>query len=104
MARSLTLSTGYNSGYTLETVKTAISIPNELFERGERVALRLGITRSELYQRALALFLNDHEGATLTEELDALYQQEPHRSELDPVIQTLQGASLTCDRSEEDEW
>ena len=50
------------------------------------------------------MLFRSHEGATLTEELDALYQQEPHRSELDPVIQTLQGASLTCDRSEEDEW
>ena len=84
-------------------MKTAISLPDDLFERGERLAKRLGISRSELYRRALASFVTDHEGEALTAELDSLYEEEAADSQLDPVIEAMQGASLVCDRNE-DEW
>ncbi|MFH0908333.1 MAG: type II toxin-antitoxin system PemK/MazF family toxin [bacterium] len=35
-------------------MKTAISVPNNLFEAAEQVARRLGLTRSKLYTLALA--------------------------------------------------
>ncbi|HEV8244991.1 MAG TPA: ribbon-helix-helix protein, CopG family [Polyangiaceae bacterium] len=38
-------------------MKTAISIPDELFERAEREAKRLRISRSELFARAVREFL-----------------------------------------------
>lgn len=41
----------------LTFVKTAISIPDELFERAERIAARRGCTRSGLYAEALAEFV-----------------------------------------------
>jgi metal-responsive CopG/Arc/MetJ family transcriptional regulator len=50
------LDPGHTSGYT-SSLKTAISIPDNLFEAADKVARRLGISRSELYQRAIARFL-----------------------------------------------
>jgi predicted DNA-binding protein len=44
----------YNQSYTLN-MKTAISLPDEVFESAEQLAKRLGKSRSELY----ALAIND---------------------------------------------
>jgi metal-responsive CopG/Arc/MetJ family transcriptional regulator len=41
-------------------MKTAISLPDEVFEQAERVAKRLKLSRSELYSRALAEYLARH--------------------------------------------
>jgi len=40
-------------------VKTAVSIPDEIFEHATRRAKQLGISRSELVTRALRAFLQD---------------------------------------------
>ena len=47
-------------GYT-PGMKTAISIPDEVFEEAERLAGRLRTSRSQLYTRALAEFLARHD-------------------------------------------
>ena len=47
------------TGYTLG-MKTAVSVPNEVFERAERLAKRLEVSRSELYSRALREYLSRH--------------------------------------------
>jgi metal-responsive CopG/Arc/MetJ family transcriptional regulator len=41
-------------------MKTAISLPDELFDTAERLAKRLRVGRSELYARALREFLARH--------------------------------------------
>jgi metal-responsive CopG/Arc/MetJ family transcriptional regulator len=41
-------------------MKVAISLPDEVFERSERVAKRLKVSRSELYSRALREFIDAH--------------------------------------------
>jgi metal-responsive CopG/Arc/MetJ family transcriptional regulator len=65
----------------LSSMKTAISLPDELFERAERVAAQLGIPRSNLYARAVEEFLDRHESEAITARLDAVYasptQAEP---------------------------
>jgi metal-responsive CopG/Arc/MetJ family transcriptional regulator len=38
-------------------VKTAVSIPDDLFERADRVAARRGVSRSRLYAEALEMFV-----------------------------------------------
>ena len=63
----------HNSGYTVG-MKTAISILDSLFEAGERVAKHLGISRSELYKRAIASFIADKSDTSITAELDLVYQ------------------------------
>ena len=74
-------------------MKTAISLPDELFEAAERVAKRLGLSRSELYRRALAKFLASQNSAAVTAELNQVYSAD-EKSHLDPVLDELQRASL----------
>jgi len=38
-------------------MKTAVSVPNEVFDDGERLAARLGWTRSKLYSTALQAYI-----------------------------------------------
>jgi metal-responsive CopG/Arc/MetJ family transcriptional regulator len=42
-------------------MKTAVSIPDDVFEEAERLASRLGTSRSRLYARALAEFVARHD-------------------------------------------
>ena len=74
-------------------MKTTISLPDELFEAIERVAKRLGLSRSELYQRALANFLEYQNGAAITAKLNEVYSSKK-KCRLDPVLDKLQRMSL----------
>jgi metal-responsive CopG/Arc/MetJ family transcriptional regulator len=65
---------GARSGYTLG-MKTAVSVPNEVFERGERLAKRLKVSRSELYSRALREYLARHAPDEVTAALDTLCEE-----------------------------
>ena len=80
-------------------MKTAISIPDELFSVAEDAAQRLGVSRSELYRRALREFLAEHDVRAVTEALDTVYSDRPEESLLDPVLGRLQLASLP-----DEEW
>lgn len=53
-------------------MKTAVSISDEIFESGESAAKRLGITRSELYARALSRYLAELGDDPVTEALNRL--------------------------------
>lgn len=82
---------GYNPGYT-EAMKTAISLPDELFEQAEAEAQKLGVSRSELYARALSAFVLSRHGDAVTERLNRVYADES--SEADPVLLDIQLRSL----------
>lgn len=58
-----------NPGHTLG-MKIAVSVPNEVFERAERLAKRLEVSRSELYSRALREYLARHAPDEVTQALD----------------------------------
>lgn len=77
----------YDSG-----MKTAVSLPDDLFESADALAERLGVSRSELYARAVEEFLAKHRGADLTARLNEVYAQES--SALDPAVRTAQARSL----------
>lgn len=95
---------GYDYGYT-RCMKTAISIPDRLFEAAERLAKAMGISRSELYQRAVAELLERHSAELVTRELDAVYRVRPADSGLDPDLARAQEDSLDDRvRDEDDEW
>jgi len=83
----------YNLGYT-QAMKTAISIPDPLFDAAEQLAGRLGLSRSELYQRAIREYVHKHRQSKVTESLDAVYGSDPASSELDPVLDHLQMDSV----------
>ncbi|MCG8557760.1 MAG: hypothetical protein MJD61_21120 [Proteobacteria bacterium] len=53
-------------------MKTAISLPDEVFAQAERMAKRLEVSRSELYARALKEFLARHAPDRVTQALDKL--------------------------------
>lgn len=54
-------------------MKTAISIPDEVFRRAEQAAKRLGISRSELYTRAITGFLGLRRDRAITASYDEAF-------------------------------
>ncbi len=76
-------------------MKTAISIPDSLFSAADRLAMRLGISRSRLYQTALREFLDRHGTIGVTEGLDRLYADENQESRLDPILGQLQSTTIS---------
>ena len=54
----------------LGAVKTAISVPNPIFERVEEASARLGMSRSEFYARAAARWLDELEDDGTTSAID----------------------------------
>jgi predicted transcriptional regulator len=56
-------------------MKTAISIPDEIFEDAERLAKRLKRSRSEIYSRALAEYVARHTPDKVTEEMDRVLDE-----------------------------
>ena len=81
----------------LHNMKTAISIPDELFEFAEQFARRRGLSRSELYTTALRHYLQQHRSEAITEQLNAVYDSEA--STLDPAFAHAQSRTLP-----KDEW
>jgi len=77
-------------------VKTAISIPNPVFDAGEKLARRMKMNRSELYSQAIAAYVNQHSEEDVTEALNHVYEKED--AALDPVLARLQSASLPKER------
>jgi predicted transcriptional regulator len=56
-------------------MKIAVSIPDQLFERADALAERLGKSRSQVYREALADYLARRESATVTHTLDELVDE-----------------------------
>lgn len=54
-------------------VKTAISLPEPLFERADAFARQQNISRSQLFARAVEEFLRRHESQALLETLNRVY-------------------------------
>lgn len=80
----------YSSG-----MKTAVSIPDPIFEAADRLARRRRISRSELYAEALARLLDADESSRVTERLDDLYRERP--SELDVGLAAVQALAIDED-------
>lgn len=54
-------------------MKTAISIPDPVFKTAERLAKRLGLSRSELYVRAISSYVDVHRNQKVTDLLNEVY-------------------------------
>lgn len=57
-------------------MKTAISIPDDLYADAERLARTLRVSRSRLYSLAMREYLARHSGDQVTLALDALFSDE----------------------------
>lgn len=73
-------------------MKTAISIPDTVYETAEKLAERLGTSRSKLYTQALRTYLAVHQADGVTQKLNEVYGDSTIT--LDPVLKALQTRSL----------
>ncbi|MEO8593681.1 MAG: hypothetical protein ABI759_10180 [Candidatus Solibacter sp.] len=78
-------------------MKTAVSLPDDLFRLAEATARRLRVSRSELYAKAISEYLKLKDQSAITERLDDLYTRVP--AKLDEGLQRAQLNSL-----ERDDW
>ena len=56
-------------------MKTAVSIPDDVFEDAERLANQLQVSRSRLYARALAEFVARHDDDRITAAMDQVVDE-----------------------------
>jgi metal-responsive CopG/Arc/MetJ family transcriptional regulator len=65
-------------------MKTAVSLPDDIFAEAEALAGAQRMSRSRLYAAALREYLARHQPDMVTEALDAVYATES--SSLDPAL------------------
>lgn len=58
-------------------MKTAISIPDDVFADAERLARELNQSRSQLYSRAVREYVARHSADSVTAALDAVCAEDP---------------------------
>jgi len=57
------------------SMKTAISLPKDVFEKAERLAIRAGKSRSQIYSEALREYVARHSPDEITEALDRIIEE-----------------------------
>lgn len=78
-------------------MKTAISIPDPLFDAAEGLAKRLGMSRSQLYATAVSRFIESYNNDAVTEALNEIYRDSA--AEIDSVLLQMQIHALP-----EEDW
>ena len=73
-------------------MKTAISLPDDLFALADTAAKELRVSRSELYARAIAEFLDRTSPEKVTARLNRVYADKPEG--IDPVLHRAQLRSI----------
>ena len=73
-------------------MKTAISIPDTVFDAADSLAKRMAVSRSELFRRAVEAYIEAHRHDRVREALDAVYTRES--SAIDQDLAEMQAASL----------
>jgi hypothetical protein len=63
-------------------MKTAVSLPDGLFEKAEKTALKLGIPRSQFYAKALEEFIEVHSKESVKERLNHVYSESKNNSDI----------------------
>ena len=67
----------------LQAMKTAISVPNDVFELSERLAKKLKVSRSKIFAMGVKKLAEEHEDE-VTARLNEVYSKED--SSVDPVL------------------
>lgn len=73
-------------------MKTAISVPDPIFEAADDLAQRLGMSRSQLYTTAVRQFVEAHQDEAVTRALNEVYADT--EAAVDPVLMQMQMAAL----------
>ena len=79
-------------------MKTAVSIPDRVFQSAEKLAARLGVSRSRLYAKALASLVEKHREDLITSQLNEIYGPGGEESSLDREVSLLQNRSLAREK------
>jgi predicted transcriptional regulator len=74
------------------SMKTAISIPDDVFESADELAEQMGVTRSHLYATAVAEYVAKHRASDITATLNEVYSEEP--SGIGRALRTAQARSV----------
>ena len=74
-------------------MKTAISLPDDLFESADALAEHLGMSRSELYATAVAEYLAKHRDEDLTAKLNEVFAEQ--ESGIAPELRSAQARSVS---------
>ncbi len=75
-------------------MKTAISIPDPVFEAAEQLAERIGVSRSELYATAVAEYMAKYRALGVRERMDAAYELHEESARLESVLAIVQSESI----------
>ncbi len=78
-------------------MKTAVSVPDEVFKQAEALAKRMKLNRSQLFSRALAEFVARHDPEAVTEAMNRVV--DSLGEERDPF--TARATQLTFERDSE---
>ncbi|MDJ0764729.1 MAG: hypothetical protein QNJ97_17245 [Myxococcota bacterium] len=78
-------------------MKTAISIPDPIFNAAEKLARRVGLSRSALYTQAIERFLREHRFSEVTEKLNAVYAETG--SDVDQELAEIQLTTLQMEET-----
>lgn len=73
-------------------MKTAISVPDDIFEAADELAEEMGVSRSHLYSTAVAEYVAKHRQSDITARLNDVYAEE--ESALDPSLRRAQARSV----------
>ena len=73
-------------------MKTAISIPDDMFRTAETFARQRRMSRSALFTKAVTEFFAHHRRENVTKQLNCLYEKQD--SALDAAVRTLQALSV----------
>jgi len=73
----------YNFLYTF-SMKTAVSIPDPVFQSAEAMASKLGMTRSALYAEALVAWLKEKKSQEITAQINEALKSCPQQ--VDPFM------------------
>ena len=76
----------------MRNLKTAISIPENIFLQADETAKVLGLNRSRLYTAAIAEYLEKHRDDRIKAKLNEIYALE--NSQVDPIFIKAQMAGL----------
>ena len=79
-------------------MEAAVSILDPVFHSAEELAARLGISRSELFCRALREMLDKQDAAAIIAQLDAVYGDAEADAGLNPALATIQWHSIRNER------
>ncbi len=77
-------------------MKTAISIPDNIFTEAEELAQKLHISRSELYTKAITAYLKNARSSHITNKLNQVYQDVD--SQLPKDITQMQFTSIETEQ------